>query len=160
MRKLKFGNRGGRGWEQGRRWRILNGSLTRKRATGTEGGLRRTKEEYQARGERTEEGYGNSGRAVGGLPRREEEECRNREGGVVVVGEGLRRNTRREGKKGKCTRENGQGIITKQRRHPCKKKRKTSDILWGKNSQTIEEFTFVVINKFTTGERKKGTGES
>jgi hypothetical protein len=76
------------------------------------------------------------------------------------VGEGLRRNTRREGKKGKCTRENGQGIITKQRRHPCKKKRKTSDILWGKNSQTIEEFTFVVINKFTTGERKKGTGES
>jgi hypothetical protein len=42
----------------------LNGSLTRKRATGTEGGLRRTKDEYQARGERTEGGYGNRGRTV------------------------------------------------------------------------------------------------
>ena len=33
----------------------------------------------------------------GGLPRREEEGYRNRGGGAVVVGEGLRRNTRRGG---------------------------------------------------------------
>jgi hypothetical protein len=32
-------------------------------------------------------------------------------------------------------------------------------IIWKVHSQTLEEFIFVVTNKFATGERKKGIGE-